>query len=210
MELSADAVRQPLADQGLVRDRLHGGNLSQRLDLSWVELDGDVLEPARPLASQDLPAQLLLQGQLDRTHIELAKHATSIVVLSRAVLELSSCLAHDSTLPVSLVVLSLGDAHIPSGDHPNKPALFLLEDEHEKPAGVRRAKPRVVVMSRPSEQRRDGKHLFSFLRLDPVAKCEVEQVPVVPVEARDAHPVHGPGNTLEYPSACVKIPSRTR
>jgi hypothetical protein len=39
---------------------------------------GDVLEPARLLAPQDLPAQLLLQGALDRTHIELAHAGVSV------------------------------------------------------------------------------------------------------------------------------------
>jgi hypothetical protein len=38
-ELFANALGQPLADQGLIRDRFRRGDLAQRLNLSWIKFD---------------------------------------------------------------------------------------------------------------------------------------------------------------------------
>ena len=50
LEFPADALRHPMADQGLIGNRLHRRDLALGKDLSRVEFNGDVLETPGPLS----------------------------------------------------------------------------------------------------------------------------------------------------------------
>ena len=64
-EFPANPLGEPLPDQGLVGNRLHGGNLPQGVNLRRVQLDGEVLQAPGALPLQDGATQLVIQGEFD-------------------------------------------------------------------------------------------------------------------------------------------------
>ncbi|MBI5480684.1 MAG: hypothetical protein HY906_17635 [Deltaproteobacteria bacterium] len=119
MQLPPDPLRQPQPDQRLIGDRLHRGELAERLDLHRVELDGEVLEPAAPLPGQDLTAELHVEGELRWFVHELIEDSASVVVLGDALPRSTAGagslrLRHRSVLAVSPVVPALRLAQPPS------------------------------------------------------------------------------------------------
>jgi hypothetical protein len=80
VELPSYSFRKPLADEGLVRNRFHGGNLAERLNLDRIEFDGDILKPAGSLADEYLAAQLCIQRELNWAALKFPEHAMVLVV----------------------------------------------------------------------------------------------------------------------------------
>jgi len=110
-----------------------------------------------------------------------------------------------SSFPMSLVVSPLSDTHVPSGDDPDEPLSFSFEDNHEESARSCSAKGRILAPPRLSEERRECEHLLGFFWLDTVAESKMQNISIIPLEPRDAHPGPRLRNTLHYPGLCVKL-----
>ena len=67
--------------------RLHRGDLSQRMDLRRIQLDGEVLQTLRPLPLANGSTQLFIQGELDGAFLDFPKRPSPVIVLRQALLD---------------------------------------------------------------------------------------------------------------------------
>ena len=104
MEFLSNSLGQPLADESLIRNRLHSGDLAECLDLGRIELDRNILKPASSLAGEYLAAQLFIQRELNRAVLNLFEHAMTFIVISGVFLDSCRVLSHGSMLPLTEVV----------------------------------------------------------------------------------------------------------